>query len=107
LNRTRWQDWVAASEKVYQQLARHCQKVILAGESAGAVIVLYLVVQGRHDTTIHPTAGEMVMKYAGSTVKEMHWMERSTHVVLLDQELDEITQFSVDFINRALALKVA
>ena len=46
------------------------------------------------------------MKYAGSTVKEMYWMERSTHVVLLDQELDEITQFSVDFINRALALKV-
>jgi carboxylesterase len=188
LNRSHWQDWVAASVKVYQQLANNCQKVILAGESAGAVIALYLavqhpeavavlvyapaiklaisrlqeielhlaapfilsmpkgdidredhwqgykvnplkaalqllafqkevlrclpqmkqpllVVQGRHDTTIHSTAGELVIKVAGSTIKEMHWMEQSTHVVLLDQELDEITQFSVDFITRALALR--
>ena len=53
LNRTRWQDWVTASEKVYQQLAKHCQKVILAGESAGAMIVLYLAVQ-------HPEAAAVL-----------------------------------------------
>jgi carboxylesterase len=158
LNRTHWPEWVAEAEQVYLQMAKTCQSIILGGESAGAVIALYLasfhpeavavlayapaiklavsrlqeielrlaapfilatpkgdidredywqgykvnplkatlqliqfqkealkrlpmveqpllVVQGRHDTTIHPTAGEIAMQAAGSTVKEMHWME--------------------------------
>jgi carboxylesterase len=187
LNRTHWPEWVAEAEQVYQQLEKSCQRIILGGESVGAVIALYLasfhpeavavlayapairlaltplqqvelrllapfilaipkggidrednwqgykvnplkaalqllqfqkealkrlprvtqpllVVQGRLDTTIHPTAGEIVMNLAGSKVKEMHWMEKSSHVVLLDQELDEITALTLAFIQRSLAL---
>jgi carboxylesterase len=42
LNTCRWQDWAAAVEKTYQELASRCQTVFLGGESTGAVLALYL-----------------------------------------------------------------
>ena len=61
-----------------------------------------LVMQGRLDTTVHPTAGDIIMTGINSKLKEHYWMEQSSHVILLDQELDKVTQLTVDFINRAL-----
>ena len=62
-----------------------------------------LVVQGRLDTTVAPEAGDIIMQGVGSTVKEHYWMEQSTHVVLLDCELDRITELTLRFVDRALA----
>jgi len=61
------------------------------------------VVQGRLDTTVHSSAGDIILQGIGSTVKEHHWMEKSTHVVLLDCELDQVTDISVRFMEKALA----
>ena len=188
LNRTHWQDWVAAGEATYQQLAQRCKYVVLGGESAGAVIALYLasqhpeaaavlayapaiklaaspfdefrlrlaapfmlgipkggidreehwqgyrinplkaaiqlidfgketiqhlpavkqpllVMQGRHDTTIDPNASEIILQDTGSEVTEMYWLEESTHVVLLDVQVDEITTLTDSFIKQAVAGK--
>jgi len=188
LNRTHWQDWVAAAESTYQQLAQHCEQIVLGGESAGAVIALYLasrhpeavavlayapaiklalspfdefrmrlfapfilgvpkggidredhwqgyrinplkaaiqlvdfgkgtlqrlpsvkqpllVMQGRYDTTIDPNASEIVLEDAGSEITEMYWLEESTHVVLLDVQVDEITTLTDSFIKQVLAEK--
>jgi carboxylesterase len=55
LNRVSWQDWVGATEEVYQKLSARCQSVFLGGESMGAVLALYLASQ-------HATAG--VLTYA-------------------------------------------
>jgi len=41
-NRYRWRDWVCAVEESYQQLAAHRQRVIIGGESMGALLALYL-----------------------------------------------------------------
>ena len=41
-NRYRWRDWVRAVEESYQQLTAHCQRVIIGGESMGALLALYL-----------------------------------------------------------------
>ena len=41
-NRYRWRDWVRAVEESYRQLAAHCQRVIIGGESMGALLALYL-----------------------------------------------------------------
>lgn len=60
-----------------------------------------LVVQGRLDTTVHPSAGEIILSGVRSAQKEQHWMEKSTHVILLDCELDDVTQLTLDFIHRA------
>lgn len=65
-----------------------------------------LVFQGRLDTTIHPTCGNMICSGVSSTQTEHHWMEKSTHVVMLDQELDEVTELTISFMEQALkALK--
>ena len=53
-----------------------------------------LVVQGRLDKTVHPSVGEMILQGISSPVKALHWMENSTHIVLLDQEIDEITRLT-------------
>jgi len=41
-NRHSWQEWDAAVEQAYQALAAHCQKVVVGGESTGALLVLLL-----------------------------------------------------------------
>ncbi len=62
-----------------------------------------LVVQGRHDTTIDPQSGEIILEGAASEVKELHWMENSTHVVIIDEELEKIGEITLRFMQNALA----
>ncbi len=45
LNRVRWQDWLASVTATYQELARNCTRVIVGGESTGALLALYLASQ--------------------------------------------------------------
>lgn len=42
LNAVRWQDWAAAAEAAYQDIASRCERVVVGGESMGAVIALGL-----------------------------------------------------------------
>ena len=41
-NRFTWQDWYASVEQTYLQLVEGCQRVVIGGESTGALLVLYL-----------------------------------------------------------------
>lgn len=59
-----------------------------------------MVMQGRLDTTVHPEVGEIILAGVSSTVKELYWMEKSSHVVIIDQELDEVTQQTLEFLKR-------
>jgi carboxylesterase len=43
LDRCKWQDWTTQVEKSYQDLASHCKKVIVAGESMGGLLSLHLL----------------------------------------------------------------
>lgn len=62
-----------------------------------------LVVQGRLDKAIAPHSGQAVYDGVGSTLKEMHWMEKSPHTVLLDCEHEEIATLTLKFMEKALA----
>lgn len=42
LNRTTWRDWARAVEESYRQLAARCSRVVVGGESTGALLALYL-----------------------------------------------------------------
>ena len=55
-NRYRWRDWVRAVEESYQQLAARCQRVVVGGESTGALLALYLASE-------HPEAAA-ILAYA-------------------------------------------
>ena len=41
-NRRTWRDWVAAVEAAYRELAARCERVIVGGESTGALLALFL-----------------------------------------------------------------
>lgn len=183
LNRTRWQDWAAAAESAYQDLAGRYRRVFVGGESNGGLLSLYLaahhpeiagvlayaaamqlrlpawqqtllpllglfiasipkndapgnpnwqgynvnplraiwqltrlqketrprlanirqpvlVVQGRKDTTIDPASAEIIYYNIGSRVKELHWLEKSGHCVLLESEQEEAARLALRFMER-------
>ena len=61
---------------------------------------LVLVFQGRKDLTVAPEAGEVIMDGISSKIKEHHWMEKSSHSILLDEEYEEVAKISMAFIER-------
>ncbi|MCB0196847.1 MAG: alpha/beta fold hydrolase [Anaerolineae bacterium] len=61
-----------------------------------------LIVQGRHDDQIDLRGTELLHQRIGSGYKEMHWMEKSSHVVLLDCEIETVTEITLRFIERVL-----
>lgn len=185
LNRVHWQDWVATVEAAYTKLASDCSRVIVGGESTGALLALWLainhpeiagillyapalrltlspfmiaslylvspfvsfvprkesesdrdmpwqgysgngpkgviqllklqkvvapclekvqqpilIIQGRQDNTVHPDVPEQIFTQVSSSIKERHWMEDSTHCVILDRELEQVCTITQRFIDR-------
>jgi carboxylesterase len=186
LNRVTWKDWVAEVEKAYQELRIHCTQVVVAGESTGGLLALYLVsrhpesvaalvyapalkivisswnkfllhllapfvpympkkddddglpwkgytvnplkgtiqllrlqhqvkrllptirrpvliIQGRLDFTVDPEVPETISNNIRSVIKEIHWMENSSHCVILDHELDQVTDITLRFLAKVQA----
>ena len=187
MNRCRWQDWVAAVESGYQELAGRCERVFVGGESMGALLALYLaeghpeaagilayapalkvasrvtplllpllapfvpvvskgesprthaddfwqgytvnplraaaelarlqrevrrrlalitqpllIVQGRLDRRVAPDVPALLAREVRSTWHEIHWLEQSTHCVLLDCEWQQANKLGLNFIVRVL-----
>jgi len=184
-NRYRWQDWYASVERIYRKLAARCERVVVGGESTGALLILrlaaehpevaavlcyapalvlnlsrfqnwllhicapfltslpkapskddnpwqgyaveplkgalqlldlqkevtpllprihqpILIMQGKLDPTVSPHAPQIIYDQVGSTVKELHWLDHSTHCVILDKERDKAAGMTLDFLNRVL-----
>ena len=184
-NRYTWQDWFDSTEHAYQQLAAKCQRVVVGGESAGALLALVsatrhpeaaailcyapvmrlnlsrgaifllslcapfltsipkapskddnpwqgyavqplkaarqilrlqkviypllpqihqpvLIMQGRLDPTVHPQSPQIIFDQVSSSIKELHWLEHSTHCVILDKERDLAANLTLDFLGRVL-----
>lgn len=181
-----WQDWISCAERALKELANQCENVIVAGESMGGLLSLYLasqhtsirgimvyapalkidgiwkaylltpfkkivpkgyikddeeelfpwqgynvlplpaviqlnhlqkvvlkrlrkihqpilVMQGQLDKTINPGGSKIIIAEVSSSQKELIWLERSGHCVVLDREFEEVRRASVEFI-RGLSL---
>lgn len=61
-----------------------------------------LIMQGRLDMTINTQSAQVVYDRIGSSRKELHWLERSGHVLILAQELDVVAQRTFDFLKKTL-----
>ncbi|WP_420627831.1 alpha/beta fold hydrolase [Candidatus Leptofilum sp.] len=61
-----------------------------------------LVMQGRNDKTVAEDVGEIILEGVLSERVEQHWWEQSGHVILLEDELDEITAVTLDFMQKAM-----
>ncbi|MBI5080657.1 MAG: alpha/beta hydrolase, partial [Chloroflexi bacterium] len=59
-----------------------------------------LNIQGRLDVVIDPRNGEVILSEVRSQIKEMHWLEHSTHVVVLDQEWERAAELTLNFIQK-------
>ena len=64
-----------------------------------------LIVQGRLDTAIDLRSADRVYRESSSAVKELHWMEHSTHCVILDREWEQAAELTLRFMERALQAK--
>ena len=62
-----------------------------------------LIIQGRQDQTVHPTVPETIYASIGSSYKEIHWMENSTHCVILDKEYLHAAEITGRFMDHVLA----
>jgi len=63
-----------------------------------------LIVQGRLDPTVHPQAPQVIHDRIGSSIKELHWLDNSTHCVILDKERDLVASLTLDFLHRVLSI---
>jgi carboxylesterase len=61
-----------------------------------------LIIPGRLDIDIDLRGIDIVYREAGSATKELHWMEKSDHLVILGRELAEVTARTLSFMERAL-----
>lgn len=79
--------------------------VTKAKNNLASVTAPLLVMHGRNDHTVHPDNATYIYEHAGSTDKELVWLERSYHVITLDYDRDEVYSRTWDFIKeRARAL---
>lgn len=62
-----------------------------------------LIVQGRLDATVHPAVPGMIASGVSSDDIVIRWMTASSHVVILDKELDRAAEITLDFIQRILS----
>lgn len=63
-----------------------------------------LIFQGRHDTTVAPEAGDIILNGVSSKIKERYWMENSEHTVVLDAEREQVAELSIQFVEKILQL---
>ena len=59
-----------------------------------------LIVQGRLDATVAPSAAAIVKSEVRSAVKELHWLPNSQHCVIIDREREQVYQLTLDFLRR-------
>ncbi len=59
-----------------------------------------LACQGRLDKSVDLGNCDVILANVGSTVKEMHWFERSTHCVIIDCEWEEAARLTDEFFSQ-------
>ena len=61
-----------------------------------------LILQGKLDPTVHPLASQTINDRVSSAVKQLHWLENSTHCVILDKERAEAARLTIEFLEQVL-----
>jgi carboxylesterase len=62
-----------------------------------------LIFQGKLDRTVDPSAPHEIFDKVGSQVKELHWLEQSTHCVALDCERHQLFEVTRQFLERVFS----
>jgi carboxylesterase len=62
-----------------------------------------LIIHGRLDRSVDPSAPQEVLDRVGSAEKELLWLSRSAHCVALDCERQQVFEATREFLARHLA----
>ena len=62
-----------------------------------------LVIQGRLDYSVHPSVPQIIASQVRSEIIQIHWMEKSTHCVILDCELEQVIELTLRFLDQVLS----
>ena len=94
-----WQGYAVEPLKGARELLR-LQKVIypLLPHIQQPILILH----GRLDPTVHQQSPQVIYEKVRSSIKELHWLENSTHCVILDKERHLAAQLTLDFLSRLL-----
>jgi carboxylesterase len=98
-NNTYWQGYRVNPLRAVMELVRLGQEV---RRQLPQITQPVLVMQGRNDKTVSEDVGEIILEGVLSERVEQHWWEQSGHVILLEDELDEITAVTLNFIEKAV-----
>lgn len=69
-------------------------------ETVDNVFAPLFVAQGRMDTMINPESANIIYEESESEVKEIHWYEKSGHVVTIDKEKEQLFEDYFEFLER-------
>ncbi len=61
-----------------------------------------LIIQATKDEIVDLKSGELILSGVQSAVKELFWMEKSGHIVILDKQFEEVLLITLDFIKKIL-----
>jgi carboxylesterase len=92
-----WQGYRVEPLKAAAQLMR-LQKVIYP--LLTKIHQPILILQGRLDPTVHPQSPQIIFDQVSSSIKELHWLEHTTHCVILDKERDLAASLTLNFLRR-------
>jgi len=62
-----------------------------------------LIIQANLDQTVDLKSGDLILQGVQSAVREIHWMEKSKHVVLLDQEFEDVAEITLQFMQKIVS----
>ena len=91
-----WQGYSVNPLKAADQL-RRLQKVIypLLPQIHQPIIII----QGKLDPTVHSQSSQIIYDQISSSIKELHWLEHSTHCVILDKEREKAAELTIKFLS--------
>ena len=61
-----------------------------------------LVIQANLDETVDLRSGDIILRGVQSAVKELYWMEKSGHVVILEKQFEEVLKTTLEFIHKII-----
>ena len=94
-----WQGYKVNPLKAWVQLLK------LQSETKLRLFRIYqpiLIIQANLDQTVDLNSGDIIFQGVQSAVRESHWMKKSNHVVILDNEFEEVTTITLEFVKKIL-----
>ena len=61
-----------------------------------------LLIQASLDETVDLRSGDIILSGVQSAVKELYWMEKSGHVVILEKQFEEVLNTTIEFIKKII-----